>query len=254
MKAVVKTLLIPGLIITIWALTSWAGWGNSYILPSPVKTLNTAGQLAASGMLFKHLAVSFYRVFAGFLFSLVLAFPCGIILGMNRRLSGYFEPTLEFIRHIPPLAVIPLLILWFGIGEASKLLVIILASFFPIFLNTFNGVRMCDNKLLEVGKSLGFNAWEQFARIILPATLPYILVGMRLGLGYSWRALIGAELIAASAGIGYMILDAEQLSRPDIIIVGVLAIGIFGSIIDMAFFRMAGLIRWKAGDPQNGWA
>lgn len=255
MRVLLKGLVIPGIVLLFWFLGSGFNLWNPYILPSPVKTLETGYQLAASGVLLKHAAVSLYRVFAGFGISFVFAFPLGIVIGMNKKLINYFEPILEFIRHIPPLATIPMLILWFGIGEAAKLIVIVLAAFFPTFLNTLNGVLNADVKLLEVGRSFGFNAREQFLRIILPASLPYILVGMRLGLGYSWRALIGAELIAAASGIGYMILDAEQLSRPDIIIVGVLTIGILGSVIDFLFFKAAGCVApWKSGEGvEHGW-
>jgi sulfonate transport system permease protein len=250
-----KGLLIPVLILIIWFSGSYLNIWNSYIIPSPHKTAVAAEQLITKGILLKHVLISLYRVFAGFLLAFLIAFPLGIILGMNKKLLPFFEPILEFIRHIPPLAVIPMLILWFGIGETSKLIIIVLASFFPIFLNTLNGVVYCDYKLLEVGRSFGFGAREQFTRIILPATLPYILMGMRLGLGYSWRSLVGAELIAAAAGIGYMILDAERLSRPDIIIVGVLTIGVLGSAIDYIFFKAACyLTPWKDSEiTQNGW-
>jgi sulfonate transport system permease protein len=250
-----KGLLIPLVIFIIWFSGSALNLWNSYIIPSPMKTAVAAEQLITKGILFKHVLISLYRVFAGFSLAFLIAFPLGIILGMNKKLLPYFEPSLEFIRHIPPLAVIPMLILWFGIGETSKLIIIVLASFFPIFLNTLNGVIYCDNKLLEVGRSFGFNAREQFTRIILPATLPHILMGMRIGLGYSWRSLVGAELIAAAAGIGYMILDAERLSRPDIIIVGVLTIGVLGSVIDYIFFKAANyLTPWKDSEiTQNGW-
>ena len=192
----------------------------------------------------------------GFTFAFIFAFPLGIILGMNGGLIAYFNPILEFLRHVPPLATIPMLILWFGIGETSKIVIIILASFFPIFLNTLNGVLNCDDKLLEVGESFDFTRREKFYKIILPAILPYVFVGMRLGLGYSWRALIGAELVAASSGIGYMILDAQQLSRPDLIIVGILTIGIMGSIIDYIFFRITEhFISWREGDiNENSWS
>jgi len=248
-------LLIPVLILIIWFLGSYFNIWNSYIIPSPLKTVDAAKQLITKGILLKHVLISLYRVFAGFSLAFLLAFPLGIIMGTNKNLLPFFEPILEFIRHIPPLAVIPMLILWFGIGETSKLIIIILASFFPIFLNTLNGVVHCDNKLLEVGRSFGFSARDQFTRIILPATLPYILMGMRLGLGYSWRSLVGAELIAAAAGIGYMILDAERLSRPDIIIVGVLTIGVLGSAIDYIFFKAASyLTPWKDSEiTQDGW-
>ncbi len=255
MQVFLKGLAVPFIILLLWFVgSSFWGW-NSYIIPSPQKTLQTFDLLIDNGMLLKHMGTSLYRVFAGFFIALLIGLPLGIFLGMNTRYIAYYEPILEFIRHIPPLAMIPMLILWFGIGEASKLVVIVLAAFFPIFLNTFGGVRRCDLKLLEVGTSLGFTPGQQFFHIILPAAFPDMLVGMQLALGYSWRALVGAELIAASAGIGYMILDAEQLSRPDIVLIGILTIGIFGAAIDFFFFRAADLLKFrKAGErAQNGW-
>jgi sulfonate transport system permease protein len=200
----------------------------------------------------RHMLVSFYRVFAGFSAALLLAFPIAILLGMNKHWNPYFHITLECVRHIPPLATIPILILWFGIGELPKLLIVIMATFFPIFFNTLHGVASCDIKWVEVGKSFGMNRSEIFRYVVLPAALPAVLVGMRLGLGYSWRALVGAELIAASSGIGYMILDAEQLSRPDIVIIGILTIGVMGTLIDWCFFRLARkFVPWKAGEETD---
>lgn len=249
-----KALYIPLLILIAWIIGSGFGFWNSYIIPPPAKVLASGKQLIVSGILFKHAAVSLYRVFAGFAIALLLALPLGILIGMNRRWVRYTEPMLEFIRHIPPLATIPMLILWFGIDETSKLTIIVLATFFPIYLNTVNGIIHCDPKLLEVGRSFGFSRGRLFWRIILPAILPYILIGMRLGLGYSWRSLIGAELIAAAAGIGYMILDAEQLSRPDVIVVGILTIGILGSVIDHAFFRLTRhFTPWGGDEAKHGW-
>jgi sulfonate transport system permease protein len=166
----------------------------------------------------------------------------GILCGRSNSFQSYCWPILEFLRHVPPLAAIPLIILWFGIDEGSKLVIIFLASFFPLFLNTYSGIKGCDRKLLEVGRSLHFTAWQQARLIQLPAALPAIAVGLQLSLGYSWRALIGAELIAASSGIGYMILDAEQMSRPDIVLVGLFAIGIVGSLIDWLFLALTNKI------------
>ncbi|HWR42404.1 ABC transporter permease [Sporomusa sp.] len=234
----IKGLLIPTIIMLLWLVVSRLKLVSFYIMPPPEQVFATVLTLLDKGVLLKHLSVSFYRVISGFLFSFLLAFPLAVLLGINRQFEPFINPPLEFVRHIPPLACIPLLILWFGIGEASKLAVIILAAFFPIFLNTINGIRHCDQKLLEVGDAFGLSACEKFLKIILPATLPFIIIGMRLGLGYSWRALIGAELVAASAGIGYMILDAEQISRSDIVIIGILTIGTIGYIIDYLFLKI----------------
>lgn len=140
-----------------------------------------------------------------------------------------------------------------GNRESSKLAVIVLATFFPIFLNTVNGVSQCDKKLLEVGRVLGLRPFERIVRIILPSALPVIIVGLRLGFGYSWRALIGAELLAAAAGLGYMIIEAEALARPDIVLVGIISIGTLGHLLDSSFLRLSRkLIPWHEMESDYG--
>lgn len=244
---IISRLVIPFLILAAWWTGSELGLLNTYLLPHPSRVLATALAMAQSGVLFQHLYASFMRVIAGFCLAFGVAFPMAVWLALYRRANYYLEPVLEFLRHVPPLALIPILILWFGIGETSKLAVIFLATFFPVFLNTFSGIANCDPKLLEVGKVFSFSGREQFFKIMLPQAVPQVMVGMQLALGYSWRSLIGAELIAASSGIGYMILEAEQLSRPDIILVGVFTIGILGYLIDYLFLKATGrLMPWSA--------
>lgn len=177
--------------------------------------------------------------------------PFGYSLWTQQQLPGLLLASAGISAPCTSSGSYPLIILWFGIDEGSKLVIIFLASFFPLFLNTYSGIKGCDRKLLEVGTSLHFTAWQQARLIQLPAALPSIAVGLQLSLGYSWRALIGAELIAASSGIGYMILDAEQMSRPDIVLVGLFAIGIVGSLIDWLFLALTNkLLPWnvKAGE------
>lgn len=226
---------IPFFILLLWFLVTNSGYWSLYILPSPIRVAKTAFALLKSGELLKHMAVSLTRVILGFSISFLIAFPIGVFMGLKKNVYYIFNPLLEFLRHVPPLALIPMLILWFGIGEKSKLIVIILASFFPMLLNILKGISNCDIKLIEVGQSFGFSKYKIFIKIILPSALKDILVGMRIGLGYSWRAIIGAELIAASSGIGYLILDSQQLSRPDKVIVGILVIGTLGTFIDWLF-------------------
>ncbi|MEG0797969.1 MAG: ABC transporter permease [Acidaminococcaceae bacterium] len=228
-------LLLPLSLFGLWWLVTQLQLFSPYLLPSPQVTWAVFGELCADGSLAKHLTISLQRVFLGFCCSCLVALPVGIICGRSRHFRDFFWPTLEFLRHVPPLAAIPLIILWFGIDEGSKLVIIFLASFFPLFLNTYSGVKNCDPRLLEVGTTLHFTPWQQARFIQLPAALPSITVGLQLSLGYSWRALIGAELIAASSGIGYMILDAEQMSRPDVVLVGLVSIGVVGALIDWLF-------------------
>lgn len=230
-----RGLLIPIVLLFLWWAGSILHIFNDYIIPSPITVSETAYKLFIDGILVKNLMISFYRVFIGFIVTFIIAFPSAMLVGMSEKIKAYVEPILEFSRHVPPIAVIPMLILWFGIGETSKLAVIFLATFFPVFSSTLNGVTNYDKKLLEVGKVFNFNSKDKFLKIILPQAMPSIITGIQLGLGYSWRSLMAAELIAASSGIGYMIMDAEQLSRPDIIIVGILSIGLLGYVIDSIF-------------------
>ncbi|MBL8838868.1 MAG: ABC transporter permease [Alphaproteobacteria bacterium] len=219
-------------LVAAWWLASVLELAPPFLLPAPDVVFATARDLALDGTLFRHLQVSLLRIAAGFLGATAIALPLAVAFGLWPAFARSLDPLVEFLRHVPPLALIPLLILWLGIGEAQKLAVIILAAFFPIFLNAGTGIAQCDPKLVEVGRVCGLGRAAIVRRIVLPAALPAILVGLRLGFGYSWRALVGAELIAASSGLGYMIVNAENLARTDIVIVGILAIGLLGVALD----------------------
>lgn len=234
-------------IMAAWCIGSGLGLFNAFFLPSPWTLLATAKTLILDGVLVRNILVSLVRVIAGFTISMVLGLLLGLLVGLHRRAWDYLRTPLDFLRHIPPLAMTPMLILWCGIGETTKLAVIVLASFFPVFLNTASGVVSCDAKLLEVGRVLGLGPAATILRVILPSALPAILTGLRLGLGFAWRALIGAELIASASGLGHMIIDAEQFSRPDIVLVGIVTIGLLGLAMDAVMSRLRGrLAPWSA--------
>lgn len=242
------------LLLAAWLLCSRLGLVNPYLLPPPGKVAQAFWQLTADGSLLRHAAISLLRVLAGFGITCLLALPSGILLGMFPRAAAYVRLPLEFLRHVPPLALIPMLILWLGIGEASKLTIIVLASFFPVFFNTTSGVAGCDSQLIEMGKSFGLTRRQVFSRIILPSAAADMLIGLRLGIGYCYRALIGAELIAAVSGLGYLILDAQQLSRSDLVMVGIFAVGVIGIITDWLFVRLTRrFIHWRKAD-QHVWS
>jgi sulfonate transport system permease protein len=227
--------IFPICVLLLWQYGTLSGWWNEFLLPGPFAVLKSFFSLSASGELVRNIASSLSRIFKGFFISAFFALSAALACGLYRPLLRQLSPSLNFLRHIPPMAAIPMLILWFGIGETSKLAIIILATFFPIFLNTSQGISQCDPDLLEVARAFGYNRLQTLFRVVLPSALPYILTGMRLGLGYSWRSLIGAELLAASSGLGYMILNAEQLARPDVIMTGILVIGGLGSAMDALF-------------------
>ena len=236
------------------ALWHWGstrpGW-NHFLLPSPGVVFARMAVLAKSGILVRHLLASMERVIAGFSISVAVAFPMGTLLCRSRRRSLVARPVLNFVRQIPPLAVVPLLILWLGIGESSRVAVVVLASFFPILLNVENGILHVDVRLLEVGRVMSFSRMDTFRHIAFPAFFPYFFVGARLALSYSWRSLIGAEIVASSSGIGYMIREAETLSRSDVIICGVITLGCIGALSDLALEALSSrLFPWsRGGEP-----
>lgn len=233
-----KKILIFVLLLVAWFVVAELEIWSSYVLPAPMTVLESAREMLGSGELLEAVAISFRRVFLGFGTAFIFAFFMGLVGVLMPSLRLYYTAFVDFIRHIPPLSLIPLLILWAGIGEAPKIIVIFLATFGPMLLNIDAGLGGCDKKLLEVGKILGFDKQQLFWKIMLPSAWPSIFVGMRVGLGYSLRAIIGAEMVAASSGLGYMILDAQTMSRTDKAIVGIIAIGILGLCLDYLLGRL----------------
>ncbi len=231
----IKTCIGILVLLLAWQLAYMSGIWSAYVLPSPAKVGRSLWIMVENGTLFQHIMVSFKRVLQGFSISFALAFLGGVIAYGLPSLEEYYGDFLEFMRNVPPISLIALLILWFGIGETSKIIIIVLASVFPMYLNISKGFLSTDPKLLEVGDVFGLNRWQKFFRIVLPAAVPDILVGMRVSLGFSWRAIIGAEMIAASKGLGYLILDAQQMSRSDKVIAGILTIGLVGILSDHLF-------------------
>jgi sulfonate transport system permease protein len=252
-KIIFKNILIFAVVLLAWHLVSKLGFWSSYVLPSPEKVWDTLIKMIRTGELFKNLLISIRRVGLGFSISCMITFVLTLISALMPRIVPYYSRLLGVIRHIPPISLIPLFILWFGIGELPKIIVIILASVFPVLLNTESGIFGCDKGLIEVGKVLGFSHSRIFFRIMLPNAVPEILVGIRIGLGYAWRAIVGAEMIAAASGLGYLILDAQALSRTDKVIVGVLVIGLIGLLTDGLCTLMERTVARKFGEKvQNG--
>ena len=248
---IIKTSISVLIILLIWTIITKMELVSSYVLPSPLKVLDSFIKMIQSGEIFEDIYISYLRVLQGFFIATLCAFVLAMVRVTLPKYNDYYENIVQFLKNVPPLSLIPLLILWLGIGETTKISIIVLTSFFPIYLNTVKGFESCDKKLLEVGQVYGYSKVSSFFKIRLPYTMSDILVGMRVGLGYSWRAIISAEMIAASSGIGHMILFAQQMSRTDKVIVGILVIGIVGYITDRVF----ALIIDKAlkGSETNGW-
>ena len=248
---ILKTSLSIIILISIWTIVTEMGLISSYILPSPLKVLDSFIKMVQSGEIFEDIYISFVRVIKGFLIATLCAFILAMVRIVLPKYSDYYESIVQFLKNVPPLSLISLLILWFGIGETTKIGIIVLTSFFPIYLNTVKGFVSCDKKLLEVGQVYGYSKANSFLKIRLPYAMSDILVGMRIGLGYSWRAIISAEMIAASTGLGHMILFAQQMSRTDKVIVGILVIGVVGYLTDRLFAFI--IDKTLKGADTNGW-
>ena len=222
----------------IWYMVTEQKIWSSYLLPSPRRVAKTFADLALNGWLARNTLASLRRMLIGFFMSVALAVPLGFVFAAYPKIYGYCKGVLELLRNTPPLAFIPLLILWCGIGELSKLVLIVLVAFFPILINTVEGVAHVDQKLVEAGQVFGFSRGRIFREIVLPGALPNIVTGMRIGMGYSWRAIIGAEMIASSSGLGYMILDGQQLSQTDVVICGIIVIALLGELGELLLSRL----------------
>ena len=232
---ILKPYYIFGILLVLWCVAAKLEIWNAYLLPPPWKVADAFVAMWQRGEITASVLVSLRRVLIGLGISFALAFLTSLLTAYRPNQAEYLRQIINFMRNVPPLAVISLLILWFGIGETPKIIVIVLASFFPIYMNISKGFLECDRKLIEVGRSMGFSEKKVFWKICLPYAREDILVGLRTGLGYSWRALIGAEMIAASSGLGYMIVYAQQMSRSDKVLIGIFLIGIIGCISDMLF-------------------
>lgn len=230
-----KPFYIFAVILVLWWIVAALEIWNTYLLPPPWKVAKTFVTMVERGEITSSILVSGKRVLTGGGISFVLAFTAGLCSAYLPERSEYWRHLSNFMRNVPPISLISLLILWFGIGETSKLIVIVLASVFPMYLNISKGFRECDRKLVEVGKTLGFTPFQIFVRICLPYAREDILVGLRTGLGYCWRALIGAEMFAAASGLGYTIVYAQQMSRSDKVLIGIFLIGFIGCVSDALF-------------------
>ncbi|MDF2924038.1 MAG: ABC-type transporter, integral rane subunit [Paenibacillaceae bacterium] len=225
-------ILFPLIILGAWEYATRTGKVNPAILPSIEEVAATFFRLIQNGQLPHDLGVSLGRVVTGYSIAIVAGILFGVIMGMSVKASRFFTIIFDGIRQVPPIAWIPLVILWFGIGETSKLVIIVKSSFFPILLNTIAGVKGTPTDYLEVARLYKLSKWETFRKVYLPFAIPSIFVGLRLGLGVAWMSVVAAELIAASSGIGFRINDARMLMLPDVIMVGIIAVGAIGVTMD----------------------
>lgn len=264
MKDFAHGALVPVLLLILWEAGSRAGLFSEVLLPSPTAVATKwwaylmpgqqqeAGQSTLAWMFSGELPhdaySSLFRVIAGFLIGAGLALPFGLLMGASTRIYALFNPLMQILRPIPPIAYIPLAILWFGLGNPPSFFLIAIGAFFPVLMNTIAGVRQVDGIYLRAARNLGVNQWTMFTRVILPAATPYILAGVRIGIGTAFIVVIVSEMIAVNDGLGFRILEAREFMWSDKIIAGMITIGLLGLFIDTAVSRLNNhLLRWHRG-------
>ncbi|VFS56205.1 Putative aliphatic sulfonates transport permease protein ssuC [Raoultella planticola] len=209
--------LLPVGTVIIWQLASSVGWLSTRILPSPEGVLKAFWTLSASGELWQHLAISSWRALLGFAIGGSIGLVLGLISGLSRWGERLLDTSIQMLRNVPHLALIPLVILWFGIDESAKIFLVALGTMFPIYINTWHGIRNIDRGLVEMARSYGLSGFALFRHVILPGALPSIMVGIRFALGLMWLTLIVAETISANAGIGYLAMNAREFLQTDVV-------------------------------------
>jgi NitT/TauT family transport system permease protein len=258
-------LVAPVLIVALWQLSATLGWVNPLVLPSPwavgIKWIEYAMPTgpfdpaqgsylawALSGELLRDTLGSMYRVVVGFALGAALALPLGLSMGSSRTMYAWLNPLMQVLRPIPPIAYIPLAILWFGLGNAPAVFLIALGAFFPVLMNTIAGVRQVDGIYIRAARNLGVNRRTMFLRVMLPAAVPYILSGVRIGIGTAFIVVIVSEMIAVNNGLGFRILEAREYFWSDKIIAGMISIGLLGLAIDVGMNKLNNhLLRWHRG-------
>ncbi len=238
-------LILPIVIIFFWYLiTNGMGLFSSYILPGPLDVVNSAWVVIDNGKLLTNTIDTLFKVFAGLILASVVAIPVGILLGWYKTLEDLCTFVISVLRPIPPVAWIPFSILWFGIGTVPAVFIIFMGCVFPILIYTIDGVKRTDKVLVESAQTLGANDWNVLKRVVVPSSVPYIVSGLKVGIGIALMCTISAEMIGSSSGLGYMILTATNLFDTGTTVVGMLVIGLIGLAFDFVFTRAQNRIFW----------
>ncbi len=245
--------LLPVTVVLVWQLAASAGWISNRLMPAPLDVLKAFWAKLITGELALNIGVSGARAVSGLIVGGSVGFLLGLANGVSKTSFTLTDTTLQMIRTVPNLALIPLVILWFGIGEEAKLFLTSLGVFFPIYLSTLHGVRNVDPQLIEMGRVYGMSRWALFRKVILPGALPSIFVGLRFSLGIMWLTLIVAETMAASAGIGHMANSAREFMMTDVVVLALVIYALLGKLADsIARFLERKTLQWHpAFQPQE---
>lgn len=250
-QLIARGAVLPVTVLIVWQIFGSLGIVSKTLLPTPYEIWLAFYDLLITGQLFKHLEISIWRAAVGFLLGGSLGLIFGTLVGLFRKFEHSVDPTVQMLRTIPHLAITPLFILWFGFGEFSKILLIAKGAFFPLYVQTFLGIRNVDSKLFDVARVLEFSKFKQITRLVLPAALPNVLLGLRLSIGVAWLGLVVAEIMGSSEGVGYLIMDARQFSQTAVVFVGILIFAFVGKGSDtLVRILEKKLLKWR--DSFNG--
>jgi sulfonate transport system permease protein len=226
--------IVPIILLAAWQILSVVGILEQHLLPAPTQVLEKLGSMVADGTLWGHIGVTLLRIFIGFAIGVAFAVVIGSFVGYLKIAEQLMDPLIQGFRSIPSLAWVPLFILWMGIGEPSKITLIAVGVFFPVYLNIVSGIQGVDRKLIEVGKIYNFTPFQLVRKVILPASLPSFFTGIRSGLGLGWMFVVAAELMGASKGIGYLLVVGQNTYSPDLVLASIVLIAILGKLTDSA--------------------
>ncbi|MCW2254337.1 sulfonate transport system permease protein [Providencia alcalifaciens] len=244
-KNIILSWMLPIMLLIIWQLSVSSGWLSNRILPEPLQVISAGWGLIKSGELWTNMAISTLHASVGFIIGGSIGLILGLITGLSRLGETLLDSSIQMIRNVPHLALIPLVILWFGIDERAKIFLVALGTFFPIYLNTLHGIKHLDRGLIEMARSYGLHGYSLFHHVIFPAALPSILVGVRFSLGLMWLTLIVAETISANAGIGYLAMNAREFLRTDIVVFTIIVYALLGKTADwLTYLLEVVLLRW----------
>jgi taurine transport system permease protein len=238
-------------IFSLWWVATHFGWIRDIFLPTPERIAGSfveawRGDIQGGKPLWEHFWWSLVRVFAAFVFACVTAIPAGIAMGVSRIARGIFDPPVEFYRPLPPLAYLPLIVIWFGIEETAKIVLIYLACFAPLAMAARAGVKSVMIEQISAAYSMGASKWQVIWHVIIPAAMPEIFTGMRIAIGFGWTTLVAAEMVAATAGLGQMVLNASNFLRTDVVIMGIVVIGAVAYAFDLLMRYIERLVvPWK---------
>jgi NitT/TauT family transport system permease protein len=241
-------LALLGALLALW----WGAvvWTKSVIFPTPLQVVTGAWELARDGTLWEHVGASLMRVGAGFALAVIVALPLGLWMGRVQTAYTTLNPVVQILRPISPIAWIPIAILWFGVGNASPIFLIFIASVFPMVVQTAAGVLTIEQRYLRAAQNFTVSRSKLFRQVIIPAVLPEMIIGMRIGLGVAWLVVVAAEMIALHSGLGYLIIDSRNAgNRYDLVIAGMIMIGVIGLLLDGFMRLLEGLrsVKWKYG-------